>query len=98
MEGFQDGVPFQAAVTWLPRDTSGNVREATLLDWKPSRDGSGIVAAVATSTGQDRYFVPWTSLYYLRQSVPAQPPVEVAVIPVKPQVGPPPDGGPPRGR
>lgn len=75
MEGFQDGIPFQVAVRWLPVvAATGLPQEFTLIDWRPSTSGGGVIATIANGQGgQDRYFLPWESIWYLRQSIPSAP-------------------------
>lgn len=90
MEGFQDGVAVQAKVSW-------SATEVALLNGKPTT--YGLLAEIPTAGvpgGVTRYFVPWTSVTYLKQDIPPQaPPGVVATAPpvAVPTVTPPGKGG-----
>lgn len=78
MEGFLDGVPVLASVTF----TDG---EVPLLNGKPTTYG---LLAEVQNGGVVRYFVPWTSIKYLRQNIPTGPtapdPTPVPTTPSQP--------------
>lgn len=58
MDGFIDGKPVLAKVTFAEA-------EVPLLNGQPT--DYGLLAEVAVEGGVVRYFVPWTSVAYLRQ-------------------------------
>jgi hypothetical protein len=70
MEGFLDGVPVLAKVSF-------SANEVPLLNGQPTTYG---LLAEVRNGGVVRYFVPWTSVQYLRQEIPAETPGEVPVV------------------
>lgn len=78
MEGFLDGAPVLAKVTWA-------ANEVALLNGEPTT--YGLRAEIPLSGGGvTRYFVPWSAVSYLKQDIPAGA-VAQAPVAVPPQTG-----------
>lgn len=91
MEGFTDGVPFTVAVTWLPKNADGTPREVPLLNARV-RDTALLAETQAAGTGVvTRWYVPWTSVVYIKQD---QPPPVPATEPAPPPPPPAPPADP----
>lgn len=75
MEGFIDGAPVLAKVTWA----AGEVQL-----WSGKATTYGLLAEVPTSGvpgGITRYFVPWSAVSYLKQDLPVPAaPVQQGVV------------------
>lgn len=93
MEGFTSDVPFSVAVTWLPKNADGTLKEVPLLNAKPFPFGMLAETYNQTTTVVTRWFVPWSSVIYIRQDQPVTPDPSQPVKPAPPP-GPPAD---PRG-
>ena len=64
MEGFQDGAPVLAKVTWA-------TNEVALLNGKPTTYGLLAEVPNTATGGVTRYFVPWSAVSYLKQDIAA---------------------------
>ena len=66
MDGFQDGVPVKAKVTWASSEVELSNGKATPF---------GLLAEIPSGTqgAVTRYLVPWTAVAYLKQDIPAPP-------------------------
>ncbi len=79
MEGFQDGVPVQASVTFA---------EGAFPLSNAQRRTDGLLAETESNGVITRWFVPWTSVNYINQELPAQNvPTQPQVIQPTPPVG-----------
>lgn len=84
MEGFTSDVPFSVAVSWLPKNANGTLQEVPLLNAKPFPFGL-LAETQNVSTGvTTRWFVPWTSVVYIKQDQPTPPAAPPPVIPLAP--------------
>lgn len=90
MQGFLDGVPLTVAVAWL-KNADGTFVETPLLDGQPF--DFGLLAYTTDGTTVTRWFVPWSSVVYIKQPQPVQAPGP-APTPAKAPAAPPVDKGP----
>lgn len=90
MQGFVDGVPLTVAVSWL-KNADGTYQEVPLLDGQPF--DFGLLAYTNGGGTITRWFVPWSSVVYIKQPQPATP-TAPAAQPAAPGGAPPPDKAP----
>lgn len=82
MEGFQDGVPVQASVTF----TDGLFPLSNA-----QRRDDGLLAETVDNGVVTRWFVPWTSVHFINQMLPGSgPTVQPVTVPAPPAPTPPP--------
>lgn len=87
MQGFSDGVPLTVAVSWL-KNPDGTYQEVPLLDGQPY--DFGLLAYTNGGAQITRWFVPWSSVVYIKQTQTAAPAGQ-AVTPPSAPVTPPGD-------
>lgn len=88
MQGFVDGQPLSVAVSWL-KNADGTYVEAPLMDGQPF--DFGLLAFTTDGTTVTRWFVPWSSVVYIKQMQSAAQAGQVAqpaAAPVKPPTDP----------
>lgn len=91
MEGFTEGIPFTVAVAWL-KNSAGQYQETPLLNAKPYPYGLLAETFNAATGVTTRWFVPWTSVVYIKQDQPGPTPGTDPSVPPAP---PPKPGDPP---
>lgn len=87
MEGFTEGIPFSVAVTWL-KSSAGVYTEVPLLNAKPFPYGLLAETYNSGSAVTTRWFVPWSSVVYIKQDQPAPPAGVDPTTPVAPAAKP----------
>ena len=78
MEGFLDTAPLLVKVTWAEG-------EVPLLNGEALPYGLRAQTTLSADGGITRWFVPWEKIDYIKQDIPAPPPVTDPVKPEKPE-------------